>query len=184
MFVTWEQKNMGVISDGTSNTIAMGEFAKPSQEYSDAVRGGLVYISNPDVLKNGTIANCLKTTDGGRTLAFSDTNIQPKETKLARGHRLIYGTSLMQGFNTALPPNSPSCAIGTGTGDSGWGIYAASSFHTGGVNVVFFDGSVRFVADTIYWGDATKVRQYVTGPSAFGLWGALGTPDGGESVSL
>ena len=44
----------------------------------------------------------------------------------------------------------------------------ASSFHTGGINVLFGDGSVRFVRNTI----------------APATWEAIGTRTGGETVSL
>jgi prepilin-type processing-associated H-X9-DG protein len=43
----------------------------------------------------------------------------------------------------------------------------ASSNHPGGVNVLFMDGSVRFVKNSV-------------GPQA---WYAIATPDGGEVVS-
>ena len=46
-------------------------------------------------------------------------------------------------------------------------LIAASSNHPGGVNVLFMDGSVRFVKSTV---------NYVT-------WYAIATPDGGEVVS-
>ena len=44
----------------------------------------------------------------------------------------------------------------------------AASFHSGGVNVVFGDGSVRFVKDSV----------------DFKAWQAAGTRAGGESLSL
>ena len=43
----------------------------------------------------------------------------------------------------------------------------ASSNHSGGVNVLMGDGSVRFIKDSISWQ----------------IWWALGTKDGGEVVS-
>ena len=76
-------------------------------------------------------------------------------------------------FNTVLPPN--------GGGTVKWGACRnnccpqarhadyvnASSFHPGGVNVAFGDGSVRFVKNTI----------------AMPTWWALGTRAGGEIIS-
>ena len=45
------------------------------------------------------------------------------------------------GFTTVLPPNAPTC-LTDNWGDS-WGVFSASSYHPGGVNVLMGDGSVR-----------------------------------------
>ena len=56
------------------------------------------------------------------------------------------------------------------------------------------DGSVRFVSDTVDCGDVNsrlgaaygwtgEGHQWV-GPSTQGVWGAMATPQGGETVSL
>ena len=83
------------------------------------------------------------------------------------------------GFHTVLPPNSPSCQATTG---GYWGaLYPANSYHSGGVNVGMADGSVRFVSDTIDCGDISAVSTKCTGKSPYGVWGALGTPQGGET---
>ncbi len=74
------------------------------------------------------------------------------------------------GYHHISPPNSKSCK-GTDRSfadgwNAGWSI-AASSFHPGGVNVAFMDGSVKFVKSTIN-------RD---------TWRAIGTKAGGEIVS-
>ena len=91
----------------------------------------------------------------------------------------------MTSFNTVLPPNSPSCYR---DGVGSWGIFSATSEHTGGANAVFGDGSVHFISDTINCGDqlgvAHKPREYFNGRSPFGIWGAIGSLNGGESVTF
>ena len=90
-----------------------------------------------------------------------------------------------------LPPNGPSC----GNRAESWCIVSASSYHPGGVNVLMVDGAVTFIAETINAGDPTRrvqdMPQYgggnpqdYAGPSPYGVWGALGTAFGGESVQL
>ncbi|HEY1192036.1 MAG TPA: DUF1559 domain-containing protein, partial [Gemmata sp.] len=58
-------------------------------------------------------------------------------------------------FNTDLRPNDPRPDCGA----HGRGYFAARSNHSGGVNVVFGDGSVRFVRDGV---DPTAWRAAAT----------------------
>jgi prepilin-type processing-associated H-X9-DG protein len=94
------------------------------------------------------------------------------------------GLVLYTGFNTIMPPNSPSCVKTTSEQTSGF--YAVNSNHSGGVNAARVDGSVSFISDTIDTGGLPDSKQgrALTGSSPYGVWGALGTPDGGESKSL
>lgn len=82
-----------------------------------------------------------------------------------RGEYWIWGnTGRGGGIGHTMRPNRKSC-------DAGWDtpthLQAASSLHPGGVNVLFVDGSVRFVSSDV---------DYDT-------WRALGTRDGREKIS-
>ena len=76
-------------------------------------------------------------------------------------------------YNHAVTPNAEAvdCTRDPGGPDylahSGAGAYRASSYHSGGVNCVFMDGSTRFVAD----------------PIDLGVWRALSTRADGERIS-
>ncbi|SIO67252.1 prepilin-type N-terminal cleavage/methylation domain-containing protein/prepilin-type processing-associated H-X9-DG domain-containing protein [Singulisphaera sp. GP187] len=59
-------------------------------------------------------------------------------------------------YNHVMTPNGTSCLYAP---DNGGGASTASSYHSGGVNVLFGDGTVRFVKNTIsqttWWSVAT-----------------------------
>ena len=52
--------------------------------------------------------------------------------------------------------------------------------HTGGVSVLMGDGSARFISENIDVGNQS-VGDIRTGPSPYGVWGALGSMVGGRS---
>jgi len=56
-----------------------------------------------------------------------------------------------------------------------------ASRHPGGVNCLLADGSVRFISDTIDTGNL-MVQQPDDGASMYGVWGALGSKAGGETI--
>lgn len=149
------------IQDGTSNTIAMSErAARPSDR---RIIGNVTYASTMDPITcvtyvTGTVY------DPARLL-----------TSWSAGSLWAFGHPHWNAFVTVIPPNGPSCTAWTNDNlSNASGIFTASSRHPGGVQVVMCDASVRFISQTI---DA------MGGPSGFGVWGALGTRDGGETVS-
>jgi prepilin-type processing-associated H-X9-DG protein len=99
-------------------------------------------------------------------------------TSESRGSRWGRGTAEYTGFNTILPPNSPSCQ--TGVFNSA-GIFSATSRHPGGVQVLLCDASVRFITNNIDTGNlATRDLLTEEGRSPYGIWGALGSIAGDE----
>jgi prepilin-type N-terminal cleavage/methylation domain-containing protein/prepilin-type processing-associated H-X9-DG protein len=97
----------------------------------------------------------------------------------AAGHtRWVNGNSFYDGFTTALPPNGHAPAgqppvdadltsIDEDDGGPTFAAVTSRSYHPGGVNALFGDGSVRFIKDSVAW------------PT----WRALGSIGGGEVVS-
>ncbi|MBC7820932.1 MAG: DUF1559 domain-containing protein, partial [Planctomycetaceae bacterium] len=87
-------------------------------------------------------------------------------------------------FTTAMPPNGPSCAASAPpSGKSVGGWFTASSRHTGGVHVLMLDGTVRFVNEKIDVGKSSATEPESNGHSSYGIWGALGTMEAGETVN-
>jgi len=194
--------NAGVISTGnpaTSNTNAWKGFAgtRGILECLDLVAGNKEYIAGLTLTRYGNVP------------ANGATDGELRNRAVRRGFYGFSGRPADTGFTTTLPPNSASCIQagadgGSGNRESGaaWGTWAPSSYHSGGINAAMFDGAVRFIPDTINW---TSANNLLTGPggspdqspvvvnvdrwvptnrpSEFGVWGALGTINGGESVA-
>ena len=183
VFTPYHSKTFGTISDGTSNTIGLSEVIGTDNSgdsvSSDQVFGGVAEATD---MHDGDLsfpAPCLQMrspTDRRRIL-----NPMPAW----RGGFFTSGMGVNAGFTTTLPPNSPSCLWGYWYyGQNSWGSFSPSSYHTGGVNAVRMDGSCMFVSETIDTGILTTRLDVNVSASPYGVWGALGTPHGGESRSL
>jgi prepilin-type N-terminal cleavage/methylation domain-containing protein/prepilin-type processing-associated H-X9-DG protein len=160
------------IIDGTSNTIALAErvFHQPSAPR--AVLGNIVDNEGAALASNPSI--CLPTVAGTDYIASLTMDVY------YGGYRFEDGMCQFTGFNTILPPNSPSCMEAGSNTD---GVFSAQSRHAGGVNCCFADGSVHFIAQTIDAGNSGAPEPATGGASPYGVWGALGTINGGETVA-
>ena len=174
---------LSAVTDGTSNTLFVSErCSSPRGRYTEdpepRIKNGWAVA---DMWGSNPKAACMTLVGNGGQYISSAT------TKAGSGS--LYGMYYpnFTRFHTIMPPNGPSCGVS-------WTdslVTSASSNHSGGVNAVMADGSVRFVSETIDCGDLsipaslnpagkTNLRP-VGGKSPYGVWGALGTINGGET---
>lgn len=159
---------IGSITDGASNTILMAERTFP---VADGDIGNVVFIG-----ASATVPNDCRATFNTSTRRYNDPGIAKPRT----GKHWADGGATVTGFNTILPPNSPSCSVGDNESQNG--IYSAGSKHTGGVHALMGDGAVRFISENIHTGNLGIDSLNTDGQSNYGVWGALGSRNGGEVV--
>jgi prepilin-type processing-associated H-X9-DG protein len=180
-------KTFSAISDGLSNTIAIAEGVTSENGTDSRIKGGILSpvssLYTGDGSAEGGIAvhpaQCL--IQRGLNGRLNTTAVSPVAS--VRGGVFSDGRIPITGITTVTPPNSPACMAAL-YGDHGWGIYPPSSNHTGGVNALLADGSVHFLTETIDCNGSSATIKTYAGASQFGIFGALGSPSGGESVTL
>jgi prepilin-type processing-associated H-X9-DG protein len=181
-FSSFVWHNLSAITDGTSNTAGVSERVAHygrgrniNSSFAQGVSGVIAsFTATNEVPGTFNPQQCvvLKTATG----EYSSTASSIRNDRT--GHRWLSGEPIFGIFNTIVPPNSPSCTMGSGSSDPG--VLPPNSYHSGGVNVGALDGSVRFISDTIGCNDLTSMCVK-NGPSPYGVWGAFGTKDGTES---
>jgi prepilin-type processing-associated H-X9-DG protein len=162
------------VTDGTSNMAAWSERIRgvgynaqvtPGSAEWDAASPSTNLYFVPDVTQGGTLAdapivyaNCLTAPLYANQGGFSS---GPRHVNWLWWN----GAYSSARYNQVMPPNGRICT----SGDENFhaAAYGALSYHPGGVNVAFADGSVRFIKQSI-------------GPS---VWWALGSRNGGEVIS-
>ncbi|MDR2439140.1 MAG: DUF1559 domain-containing protein [Planctomycetaceae bacterium] len=188
LFCALIHKRFEDVTDGSSNTFLASESVIFGGDLY-ARRGGIALNRN---IQTGTPAACWA--------ALDPTNRQRIQAPVYNvgnrnfcGVRWPDGLPMSTGFYAILPPNAPTCFDNSDLNGYNVGISrSASSWHNGGVNCALVDGTVKFVSETVDCGVMSDPLSYVDHtnwepngqPSPFGIWGAYGTIDRGESKSL
>jgi len=191
------------VTDGLSNTVFFSESAVGEPSSRDIRRGignsaATTGVANtPPALRMSTVAgwrgpngeyrdDVVVTTTGGDASS-------PETHDEFSGARWSDAGIHFSGFTTILPPNAPSVA---GGGNASFrGVATVSSFHPGGAVAAMGDAASRFISESIDTGDLslnhgegfghnTGEETQWGGASPYGVWGALGSRAGGESVAL
>jgi prepilin-type N-terminal cleavage/methylation domain-containing protein/prepilin-type processing-associated H-X9-DG protein len=187
MFTYWNCYGIRDCTDGTSNTVLVteslvGQASNPTPfQRNNAVTGvgsaspAEVHDASSNILPSGTVGNVYLTliVPAMQACTSAYQTVGNPNLSNANGDRWGWGAMSITLMNTVVTPNSKlapfsacrdSCG-GCGPDDS---IFSnAQSNHPGGVNVLFGDGSVRFVKDSI-------------SPQT---WMAIGTRANGETIS-
>lgn len=165
--------------DGTANSIMCGEIAtslgtrEVNADQAFNVADTLVTQAAMD------ISQCTNLPDPLRPRFFA-TTVGVGASDQSRGYRWGDGRLQYTGFQTILPPNSPSCFRGS---DASQGISSAGSRHQGGAHVLMADGAVKFITDSVEAGNRRATPRNGEA-SPYGLWGALGTRAAKETASV
>lgn len=177
--------SMRDIPDGTSNTLAFSERLNQANtpyraQFPVQIPGTTVeHRLGVHTRVAGLVANpalCKTVTDGKFFVNGS-------EVQARFGIFWTDAQPMYCAFNTVLPPNGPACADGGDYGDSTNLVIPPASRHPGGVNASFCDGSVTFISNNIDTGNLSA-QQGLVGPSRYGVWGALGSKDGGDVATI
>lgn len=143
--------------DGSSHTVAFSERLSGDRDV-------IHYTPWRDLASVQTFGQSLATPDDALNTCNRPMDPNPRHFSFV-GTTWVLSGYPQTWYNHVLPPNSsiPDCTDGS---PMSAGAFTARSLHTGGVNVLFADGSARFRSGQI----------------DLAVWRALGTVDGGETT--
>jgi prepilin-type N-terminal cleavage/methylation domain-containing protein/prepilin-type processing-associated H-X9-DG protein len=154
--ITW-----AMIVDGTSNTVIFSEWVRGRNDTSNGLWQwyGVTDPGSVAVSLDTIVAGCMASAAQGYNGQWTPNSSKGKEW-------LDHNTGTGGGYTHIMTPNRSACNF-NGTTSKYKTAIGASSYHAGGVNVGFLDGSVKFVKDSV-------------NPTT---WRAISTFNGGEVVS-
>jgi prepilin-type N-terminal cleavage/methylation domain-containing protein/prepilin-type processing-associated H-X9-DG protein len=163
---------LSAIQDGTSNTAIFSEWVKGT----GAAKPGLssLYLtttsfstSGPTPALVGSLGASMQAVSAACQSATTYQTSSP--SGYVKGYSYMEHTNgLGGGYSHLNTPNKKACyyANDPGVYPSDHTLVGASSYHAGGVNVGFLDGSVHFIKDSV----------------SFQTWGSIATRAGGEVI--
>ena len=163
------------VTDGTSNTVAFAEGAVGDLSHFTNFRDGISWTNSGAYYQAfDAWAKQSYILAGIQKCSLMWTTKQDQSTPEDKGWRWASPATGHSLFNTIVPPNSPTAPWSGCRPDCGPGCQVSNgqyenstSFHPGGCNVGFADGSVKFIKSSI----------------AMKTWWSLGTKAGGEVIS-
>ena len=187
VFVARANMKFRDVLDGLSNTIQCGEIATDLGDNN--IRTVAAQVPSGITLgAANTYSACEILVDPDRLRFWSLGTTCIGDDEERRGFCWASGRTIYTGFNTILTPNRELC----GTSIS-MGFFPPSSYHRGGTHILMCDGAVKFITDSIDFGDLDKgnvgvgpATMKLTEPrsqSPYGLWGALGTRASQELIT-
>lgn len=166
--------------DGSSNTLAFSERVQASF--------GINGKTSPRIVEGTLTSVSSITTNPGSCLAAAGAISNGTHYTTWSAVKGKFSSTYCDGqpenvaFHSVLAPNSPSCTNdNNGNSDSAVAALTASSYHPGGVLCLLADGAVVFIGNSIDTGNL-GVATSRGAISPYGVWGALGTRNGGETV--
>ncbi|MEE2934619.1 MAG: DUF1559 domain-containing protein [Planctomycetota bacterium] len=188
-FVPRKDSKFRDILDGLSNTIACGEMITDLGDRS--IQGTGLHARNNGLGNSNAMLDpsvCRPFIDPERPTIWAEGVALSGGSQNRRGFKWALGRPMYTGITTILPPNKEVCMNG---GSTGRGVVPPSSYHQGGAHVLMCDGAVVFITDSIEAGNQNAPNVRRIGPPnyaapgskrPYGLWGALGTRAGKETV--
>ena len=164
------------VIDGTSNTAMFSEWVKGKGSATPASTVGRWTVFTSTLSFSASGGNYAPALNGSMATALQAINASCSKNSTPVWDRIGY--SWMDswvggggGYTHLMAPNSTNCVysneVGNGSPLEDHGLVGPSSNHSGGVNMSFLDGSVRFIKNTIN----------------LSTYGAIATRNGGEVIS-
>jgi len=153
--------SLAAVIDGTSNTVMFSEVLKGDGTLS---RDGLHMIYS-----GGPSTQCKYAGQPNPDWQMAQDCIKNAKTRNYAYKQKEWTRSYSGGgggYTHTMPPNTKSCVY-SAVGSQVFNLFAASSFHSGGVNVAMLDGSVRFIKNSI----------------GYPIWTGIATRGGAEVIS-
>jgi prepilin-type N-terminal cleavage/methylation domain-containing protein/prepilin-type processing-associated H-X9-DG protein len=157
---------LSTFTDGTSNTVIFSEWVKGPAQGAPAKNGlGIVYYPTGGGLASNAFATDIQFNQACQVNISSN----PQQVWNWKGEWALYCPKI---YSHTVMPNRYACAYTDqeqewGDGRATITLINASSNHPGGINMLFMDGSVRFIKSSV----------------GYQAYYAIATPDGGETVS-